>query len=165
MYQLDPVTNWAVHLILYRWKIALGIVYGRAFTYLWQDPVPSEQWTGIRDAVKFGNACGQFDITSKRIVGSDDCLYLNVYVPSTDEKENDRRNLPVMVYFHGGAFIFGSGDNFLYGPDYLIKKDVVVVTVNYRLGVLGEQKVKFDRRITNSSSQSMIFLLSILQDS
>lgn len=43
-----------------------------------------------------------------------------------------------MVYIHGGAFMFGSGDDDIYGPDFLIEFDVIVVTFNYRLGVLGE---------------------------
>lgn len=45
--------------------------------------------------------------------------------------------LPVMVWFHGGGFAMGSGNSFFYGPDYLVAEDVVLVTINYRLGSLG----------------------------
>lgn len=44
-----------------------------------------------------------------------------------------------MVWIHGGAFLFGSGDDLLYGPDYLLKEDVVLVTMNYRLGPFGKK--------------------------
>lgn len=83
--------------------------------------------------------CCQSDYLSpgKNIQGSEDCLYLNVYVKSA---KNDQR-LPVMVWIHGGAFMYGSGDDLQYGPDYLLRKNVVLVTLNYRLGIFG--KIKF----------------------
>lgn len=46
-----------------------------------------------------------------------------------------------MVWIHGGAFLFGSGNDDLYGPDYLLKRKIVLVTINYRLDVLGIQKI------------------------
>lgn len=81
----------------------------------------------------------QFDVVTKISDGSDDCLYLNVYTKTIDTSE--RR--PVMVYIHGGGFIFGSGNDFFYGPDYLMRKDIVLVTINYRLGVLGKKNDLF----------------------
>lgn len=80
--------------------------------------------------------CYQSDYLGPRrnVQGSEDCLYLNVYVKST---KNDRR-LPVMVWIHGGGFMYGSGDDMQFGPDYLLRKDIVLVTFNYRLGVFGE---------------------------
>ena len=68
-------------------------------------------------------------------VGSDDCLYLNVYTKSL---ENNVK-LPVLFWIHGGAFSLGSGNDDIYGPKYLLRKDVVLVTINYRLGALGKQ--------------------------
>lgn len=64
--------------------------------------------------------------------GNEDCLYLDVYTP---EKVKQKDKLPVMVFFHGGAYFKGSKE--LYDPYYLVTKGAVVVTVNYRLGVLG----------------------------
>ena len=64
---------------------------------------------------------------------SEDCLFLNVWTPAQTERDR----LPVMVWFHGGAFISGSGSDELYDGAALADKGVVVVTCNYRLGVLG----------------------------
>lgn len=50
--------------------------------------------------------------------------------------------LPVLVWIHGGGFIFGSGSTLLYGPDYLVEKDVIVVTINYRLNIFGFLSLK-----------------------
>lgn len=68
----------------------------------------------------------------KQFVGDENCLFLNVYTPNLDGAF-----LPVMVFIHGGGFKFGSGNTSLYGADYLVEKDVVVVTINYRCGPLG----------------------------
>lgn len=65
-------------------------------------------------------------------MGREDCLKINIAVPAKAQKP-----LPVMVYIHGGAFVVGSGGMMLYGPDFLVKQDVIVVTFNYRLGLLG----------------------------
>lgn len=89
----------------------------------------------MRDATEHGNVCAQFDKITNTIHGSDDCLYLNVY---TESLENEIP-LPVMVWIHGGAFLFGSGNEDLYGPDYLLKRKIVLVTMNYRLDVLGSK--------------------------
>lgn len=65
--------------------------------------------------------------------GEEDCLYLNVYTKTLNDLK-----YPVMVWFHGGAFFEGSGDYTVFGPHYFLQKDVVIVTLNYRLGVLGK---------------------------
>lgn len=64
---------------------------------------------------------------------SEDCLYLNVYTPDTKPKQL----LPVMVWIHGGGFVWGSGNDDVYGPQFLIRHGVVLVTFNYRLEALG----------------------------
>nr|XP_022919024.1 esterase FE4-like [Onthophagus taurus] len=67
------------------------------------------------------------------ISGREDCLYLNVYTRSKSNK-----NLkPVMVWIHGGSYVFGSGNKNYYSPEYFLDKDMVVVNINYRLGVFG----------------------------
>ncbi|XP_050094049.1 uncharacterized protein LOC126576787 [Anopheles aquasalis] len=66
--------------------------------------------------------------------GSEDCLHLNVYTP---QKHLKGHPLPVMVFIHGGAFKYGSGNGDCHSPEYLLEQDVVVVTLNYRLGSLG----------------------------
>lgn len=71
-------------------------------------------------------------ITGEIEEGNEDCLFLNVYTPSIKGPK-----APVMVWFHGGGFISGSGDSEFYGPNYLVEEGVVVVTINYRLEVFG----------------------------
>ena len=82
-------------------------------------------------ATQFGNVCTQTGFLGDS--GSEDCLYLNVYVPSVAQPE---RGFPVMVWIHGGGFTFGAGSE--YDPTPLVEKGgVIVVTINYRLGYLG----------------------------
>ncbi|XP_059057542.1 juvenile hormone esterase-like [Achroia grisella] len=97
-------------------------------------PQPAKPWEGIREAKNFGPVCYQFDMIMRRLIpGSEDCLYLNVYSP--DIKPS--KPLPVMVWIHGGGFMSGSGNDDLYGPEFLVRHGVILVTFNYRLEVLG----------------------------
>lgn len=95
-------------------------------------------WNGILNTIKEGNPCAQSDllIQQKEYLGSEDCLYLNVYTPKLPQA-NISILLPVMVWIHGGGFFSGSGSADVFGPELLIQNDVIVVSVNYRLGVLG----------------------------
>uniref|UniRef100_A0A1I8M5J7 Carboxylic ester hydrolase n=2 Tax=Musca domestica TaxID=7370 RepID=A0A1I8M5J7_MUSDO len=100
-----------------------------------QRPVP---WEGVRDCCGPANRSVQTDFISGKPTGSEDCLYLNVY---TNDLNPDKKR-PVMVFIHGGGFIFGEANRNWYGPDYFMKKPVVLVTVQYRLGVLGFLSLK-----------------------
>ncbi|XP_038210949.1 cholinesterase 1-like [Zerene cesonia] len=73
------------------------------------------------------------NFTNAFIVGDEDCLYLNVYTPL----KPGNKLYPVMVFIHGGGFKEGSGSPLIYGPAHLVKQDIILVTFNYRLGVLG----------------------------
>ncbi|MGW3621791.1 carboxylesterase/lipase family protein [Micromonospora arida] len=99
----------------------------------WAPPQPGPRWTGVRDASRPGAACAQLQgLPMDTPSESEDCLYLNVTTP----RSAARTPRPVMVWLHGGDFRFGSGDG--YGGQRLATGgDVVVVTVNYRLGALG----------------------------
>lgn len=105
----------------------------------WMPPSAAAPWNGLRDATAFAPHCAQnaspFGIASQ----SEDCLYLNVFTPARahEPRKDDHPNraAPVMVWLHPGAFMFGEGDD--YDPRALVKDDVVIVTLNYRLGVLG----------------------------
>ncbi|KAJ3635702.1 hypothetical protein MTP99_008591 [Tenebrio molitor] len=97
-----------------------------------EPPVPKNNWEGTLDATKDGNICVQ---SSDPVVGSEDCLFVNVYVPKTSKFNT--KLLPTMVFIYGGGFEAGFATYDLYGPDYLLEKDVVVATLNYRLGILG----------------------------
>jgi len=102
----------------------------------WQAPQPAAAWTGVRKADQFGARCYQGNIFGDMIFRdkgiSEDCLYLNVWTPSPAKK-----HLPVLVYFYGGGFAAGSGDEPRYDGTTFAKKGIIVVTVNYRLGVFG----------------------------
>ncbi|KYQ46763.1 Venom carboxylesterase-6 [Trachymyrmex zeteki] len=102
-------------------------------------PRPIPAWTGELSATKFGSECIQYDHIpehqpSEKVVGAEDCLYLNVYVP-VREKEGSKIPLPVLFWIHGGAFQFGSG--MLYSAKYLMDSNVILITINYRLGPMG----------------------------
>ncbi|KAJ9600061.1 hypothetical protein L9F63_009642, partial [Diploptera punctata] len=100
-------------------------------------PQSPEPWDGIRDASSPGNTAPQVEaIILNKYIGDEDCLFLNVYTPKLPSL-TDGEKKAVMVWIHGGAFNQGSGNEDMYGPDHLIAGDVVIVTINYRLGPLG----------------------------
>lgn len=112
----------------------LGIPYAAApvGTLRWKPPQKIPPWKQVRDCTVFGPSCPQ---PRQQAAGefSEDCLYLNVWSPA----ERADSKLPVMVWIHGGAFNFGSGSQPEYNGRNLAQKNVVVVTLNYRLGPLG----------------------------
>ncbi|MFD9406382.1 carboxylesterase/lipase family protein [Streptomyces sp. NPDC059989] len=101
----------------------------------WRLPEPAPRWKGVREAGAPGAHCVQLPaIGPGGPSGSEDCLHLNVTAPSGGVGRSGAR--PVMVWFHGGGFVNGWGDQ--YRPERLaVEGDAVVVTVNYRLGVFG----------------------------
>ncbi|XP_046835897.1 juvenile hormone esterase-like [Vespa crabro] len=126
-----------------------------------QDPLPAEGWNGIRDGSKFGNISAQIDVLSSEIIGSDDCLYLNVYKPKRIEMSI---KLPVMVWIHGGGFYLGSGNDDMYSPDYIIRKDIILVTINYRLGVLGFLNLEDEVAPGNQGLKDQVMALRWVRD-
>jgi len=91
-------------------------------------------------ATKLRSVCPQInpfntEDTEEDYTGTEDCLYLNVFTPET--KFMGGSSYPVMVWIHGGAFRFGSSSSEEYGPERLLEEDIVLVTINYRLGALG----------------------------
>ena len=97
----------------------------------WRAPKPAAAWSGVRKADQFSATCMQRQPANSTRAISEDCLYLNVYTAA--KVSSDRR--PVMVWIHGGALTGGAGS--IYDGEALAKKGVVLVTVNYRLGVFG----------------------------
>lgn len=115
----------------------LGIPYAQppVGELRWQAPRPARPWAGVRSANAFGAHCPQPDTAPLQYGfpgGQEDCLFLNVYAPKARRGHELR---PVLVWIHGGAFFLGRSNNYL--PDRFVERDVVVVTLNYRLGALG----------------------------
>ncbi len=98
----------------------------------WQPPQPHARWSGTLAATAFANHCPQNASPVGFASVTEDCLYLNVFVPAW-RRPGDK--LPVMVWLHGGDFVDGESDD--YDPDRLVARGVIVVTLNYRLGYLG----------------------------
>lgn len=124
----------------------LGIPYAKppVGELRWKRPEAPEAWSSPRDATKYGKRCAQLDsaVLMNPASEDEDCLYLNVWAPS------DARDLPVMVWIHGGGNVNGSASElvpytrpeaqeYFYDGEELARKNVVLVSINYRLGVFG----------------------------
>ncbi|CAN7538855.1 carboxylesterase family protein [Trinickia sp. LjRoot230] len=119
-------------------RVFLGVPYAAAPAgmYRWREPQPTARWAGVRAAKQFGSRCMQLSAPEqvfRSTAMSEDCLYLNIWTPAADE----RAKLPVLVYFHGGGFDAGDASEGRYDGGHLASRGIVVVTVNYRLGVFG----------------------------
>ena len=104
----------------------------------WRPPQPVKNWSGERLADRFADQCMQArvfgDMMFRNAGVSEDCLYLNVWVPPTATANS---NLPVLVYYYGGGFVAGDGSEPRYDGESMAKRGIVVVTTSYRLGVFG----------------------------
>lgn len=120
-------------------RIFLGIPYAAppVGQLRWQAPQPAAKWHGVRDATGFGHRCVQGhpfpDMIFRDPGPSEDCLNLNVWTPA----KNKRARLPVMVWIFGGGFVAGATSEPRQDGVYLAHKGVVVVSMNYRLGIFG----------------------------
>jgi para-nitrobenzyl esterase len=117
----------------------LGIPYGQppVGDLRWHEPLPAKPWAGVRDANAFGSPCAQPVLGAwnrhDAETGQEDCLYLNVVTPVWPAKGK----LPVMFWLHGGANEGGTASSSLYNDGTLAGHGVVIVSVNYRLGIFG----------------------------
>jgi len=120
-------------------------------------------WSGVLNGTKEAKKSLQpnvlFPTKEYLSEGGEDCLYLNVYTKTLDE--NARK--PVIVFLHGGAFVVGSCEAALYGPQVLLDRDVVLVGVNYRLGVLGWLSLETDEAPGNLGLHDQFLALQWVQ--
>ncbi|XP_076750411.1 carboxylic ester hydrolase-like [Xylocopa sonorina] len=113
-----------------------GIPYARppigALRFI--DPIEPDSWTEVRNATDNPPICAQYVLL--RVIGQENCLYLNVYTPHVSY--NGHQNLkPVILYIYGALYIGGSSLSGIYGADFFLEEDVVLVTFNYRADILG----------------------------
>ena len=111
-----------------------GIRYGQApvGNLRFRQALPAARLASTQQAWEFGSRCPQFTLLSQRLIGEEDCLFLNIATPT-----RIRSRLPVLFLIHGGGLQFGGGESDLLGPELIIQENVITVALNYRLNVLG----------------------------
>ncbi|PSN30849.1 hypothetical protein C0J52_16130 [Blattella germanica] len=108
-----------------RYYSFLGIPYAKPplGSLRFRSPQPPDPWDGVRDALREGSMCSQ---VIQNYEGDEDCLFINVATPVLPGNSSVELK-PVMVHIHGGGFLVGTGDFSLYGPQFLLEEDVIVV--------------------------------------
>jgi para-nitrobenzyl esterase len=134
----------------------------------WKKPQSAAAWAGVREAKEFSAACMQVPYPQTSIYYSplgpvsEDCLSLNIWTTSKSGKERQ----PVMVWIHGGAYTRGAGATPSYDGENLAKKGVVVVTVNYRLGIFGfmaHPELTKESDVHSSGNYGLLDMVAALQ--
>ncbi|XP_075977879.1 venom carboxylesterase-6-like [Anticarsia gemmatalis] len=110
-----------------------GIPYARppVGKYRFREPQHMKPWAGVWDATRPLSGCLQYDPFISKITGDENCLFMNVHTP----RLQPGAMLPVVVFIHGGAFMYGEAG--IYSPEHMMDWDMIVVTFNYRLGPIG----------------------------
>lgn len=123
-----------------------------------KNPEPIEPWNNTFDAsLQYYGTCAQSHIIHKRrLYGVEDCLYLNIYTPQIP-RDADTNLKPVIVWIHGYAFT--SCFSHIHGPDFLLDKDVVVVTLTHRIGVFGFLKLDDNSHHENMGLKDIVMAL------
>nr|AAB96654.1 juvenile hormone esterase precursor [Heliothis virescens] len=130
---------------------------------------PLEPWDNILNATNEGPICFQTDVLYGRLMAasemSEACIYANIHVPwqSLPRVRGTTPLRPILVFIHGGGFAFGSGHEDLHGPEYLVTKNVIVITFNYRLNVFGFLSMNTTKIPGNAGLRDQVTLLRWVQ--
>ncbi|VVC41619.1 Hypothetical protein CINCED_3A013561 [Cinara cedri] len=132
-----------------------------------KDPEPLISWdVDILNATSEPKFCIQKNyisyIPDSKVSGHEDCLYLNVYTPKIP-KEEDTEFLPVMVWIHGGGYFAWHGGSSFFDPQYLLDKNIIFVSMNYRLGILGFLSTEDDNLPGNYGMKDQVLALQWIQ--
>jgi para-nitrobenzyl esterase len=134
----------------------LGIRYGHAVRF--QAPTPARAARGTIDALAYGPSSPQTGLAD--LAKSEDCLFLNIWTPAADR----RARLPVLVYFHGGAYSTGTANSAVLDGRHLAARGAVVVTVQHRLNAFGYLYLaRLDPRFADSGNAGQLDLILALQ--
>lgn len=127
-----------------------------------QPPKPISRWRHVYDATYPRDDCVQYSFYEKKIVGSEDCLYLNIFISEISEKVNHPK--AVIVLIHQGGLEWGSGSPKSNGsPEYIMHRDIIYVTLNYRLHVLGFLNLNIDECPGNVGLKDIVLALQWIQ--
>ncbi|GAB6024655.1 hypothetical protein CHUAL_009795 [Chamberlinius hualienensis] len=121
-----------------------------------------DHWEGVRDGAQLGPLCPQTFQQTLTFIGEEDCLYLNVYTPKLEHEVTTL--LPVLFWIHGGGFLQGTGRNDVFGPQYFMDHQVVLVTTNYRLNVLGFLNTEDENVYGNYGMLDQVWALKWVQE-
>ncbi|KAI5630865.1 carboxylesterase family domain-containing protein [Phthorimaea operculella] len=139
--RIDPLVDTKVGLIRGlrasdgAYSMFLGIPFGLVpEDNLFGVSTPYPPFKDVFEAFDDSAICPQIEEINSTLVGTLDCLHLNIYIPNTASTQNRR---PVLVWIYGGGFSIGFAGRTLYGPKYIVRNDVILVTINYRLGPYG----------------------------
>ncbi|CAG9791743.1 unnamed protein product [Diatraea saccharalis] len=139
--RVDPLVNTDLGLIRGvraadgDYSMFLGIPYAKVnASNPFGAAIPQTPFNSVYDANDDSTICPQIEEFNNTVVGSLDCLHLNVYVPTA---ANFMNKVPVLVWIHGGGFSYGYAGRYVYGPKFIVRHNVILVTLNYRLGPYG----------------------------
>ncbi|KUO64984.1 MAG: hypothetical protein APF84_07015 [Gracilibacter sp. BRH_c7a] len=124
----------------------------------WKSPRSLEKWSGILHTTEFNHKSLQK--IGDNILGSEDCLYLNIWRPDSKEE-----NLPILVWAHGGGNLLGSGEDFQ-GDILAAQTNSVIISINYRLGIMGWFKLKAlntDNKLDSSGNYGLLDIFQALK--
>ncbi|CAG9791742.1 unnamed protein product [Diatraea saccharalis] len=166
--KVDPLVNTNLGLIRGvratdgNYSMFMGIPFARVNT---SNPfgaaIPEAPFNGVFEANDDSAICPQIEEFNNTVVGSLDCLHLNIYVPIV---ANFRNKVPVLVWIYGGGFSFGYAGRYIYGPKFIVRHDIMFITLNYRLGPYGFMCLDTPENPGNQGLKDQLLALRWIKD-